>query len=135
MKSMTKKMIRGGLVAAGLMTLVPAGAAFAGEWRINARECPDLREDRRDARRDNGWRDRREDRRDERVVKCPARAWYYVRDRGERRNWAPPRPREVIVYSNRDYRDGRDYASGRDYYYRNNRGSLVRLNLNLNLRG
>ena len=136
MKRMTTRMIRGGLVAAGLMTLVPAGAAFAGEWRIEARECPDLREDRRDDRRGNSWGDRREDRRDERVVKCPARAWYYVRDRGERRNWTPPRPREVIVY-NRDDRDGRDYSDGRgyrDYYYRNDRGSLIRLNLDLNLR-
>lgn len=132
MKTMTKKMIRGGLIAAGLMTLVPAGAAVAGEWRINARECPDLREDRRDARRDNGWRDRREDRRDERVVQCPARAWYYVRDRGERRNWTPPRPRDVVVYDN--YRDGRDYAS-RDYYYRNDRGSLIRLGVDVRVRG
>ena len=53
-------------------------------------------------------------------------------DRGERRGWMPPRPREVVVY--RDYRYGRDYAD-RDYYYRNDRGSLVRLQLNLNLRG
>lgn len=129
MKSMTKRMIRGGMVAAGLMTLVPAGAAFAGEWRIEARECPDLREDRRDDRRGNGWGDRREDRRDERVVNCPAHAWHYVPDRGERRNWTPPHPREVVVYGNRDYRDRRDY------YYRNGRGSLIRLNLDLNLRG
>ncbi|MDP3739763.1 MAG: hypothetical protein Q8R02_20415 [Hyphomonadaceae bacterium] len=132
MKTMTKRMIRCGLVAASLMALAPVGTAVAGEWRINARECPDLREDRRDARRDNGWNDRREDRRDERVIRCPARAWYYVRDRGERRGWTPPRPRDVIVY--RDYRNGRDYAE-RDYYYRNDRGSLIRLGVDINLRG
>jgi len=122
MKNMTKKIARAGLVAIGLMTLAPVGAAFAGEWRLNARACPDLREDRRDARRDNGWRDRREDRRDQRVINCPARAWYYVPSRYERRSHArPARPREVIIL-----RDGRPY-------YRDYRGGLVSLNLNLRL--
>jgi hypothetical protein len=122
MKSMTKRIIRSGLVAAGLMTLVPVGAAVAGEWRLDARACPDLREDRRDLRRDRGRYDRREDRRDARVVHCPARAWYYVPDRYERRSdWRPARPREVIIY-----RDGRPY-------YRDPRGGLVSLNLNLRL--
>jgi hypothetical protein len=122
MKSMTKRIIRSGLVAAGLMTLAPVGAAVAGEWRVNARACPDLREDRRDARRDRGWQDRREDRRDQRVVHCPARAWYYVPDRYERRSsYRPARPREVIIL-----RDGRPY-------YRDYRGGLVSLNLNLRL--
>ena len=132
MKTMTKRMIRGGLVAAGLMTLVPVGAAVAGEWRINARQCPDLREDRRDARHNDGYRDRREDRRDERVVNCPARAWYYVRDRGERRGYEPPRPRSVVVYDG--YLDGRSYAD-REYYYRNDRGSLIRLGVDVRLGG
>src|SRR5690349_22667911 len=97
-------------VAVGVTTLAPlAMTASAGEWRINARACPDLREDARDARRDNGWRDRAEDRRDHRVINCPARAWYYVRYRGER-GATPPRPREIVTY-----RDGR-------HYYRNYRG-------------
>src|SRR5215510_6164555 len=122
MKNITKKMVRSGLVAVGLLTLAPMGAAFAGEWPLNARACPDLREDRRDARRDNGWRDRREDRRDQRVISCPARAWYYVPDRHERRShWRPARPNEVIIL-----RDGRPY-------YRDYRGGLVSLNLNLRL--
>lgn len=121
MKSMTKRMIRSGLIAAGLMTLVPAGAAFAGEWRVNPRACPDIREDWRDARHDNGWRDRREDRRDHRVVRCPARAWYYVPDRYERRSARPGRPTEVIIL-----RDGNPY-------YRNSRGGLVRLGIDVRL--
>ena len=81
MSNMTKRIARAGLLAASLMTLAPM-AASAGEWRVNARACPDLREDIRDYRYDRGWRDRREDRRDARVIRCPARAWYYVRYRG-----------------------------------------------------
>jgi hypothetical protein len=121
MKTMTKRIIRSGLVAAGLLTLVPAGAAFAGEWRLDPRACPDIREDWRDARRDRGWNDRREDRRDRRVVHCPARAWYYVPDRYERRGWRPARPSEVIIL-----RDGRPY-------YRDYRGGLVRLGIDVRL--
>ena len=34
-----------------------------GHFVVYANACPDLREDRRDRRRDTGWRDRREDRR------------------------------------------------------------------------
>ncbi len=83
MKSVTKRIIRSGLVAVGLMTLVPVGAAVAGEWRIDAGKCPDLREDRRDAWHSDGWRDRREDRHDQRIVNCPAGAWYYVPARGK----------------------------------------------------
>lgn len=118
MKNTTKHLIRGGLVAVGLMTLAPM-AAFAGEWRVDVRECPDLREDVQDYRHDRGWADRREDRRDARVIKCPARAWHYVRYRGERSHYVPPRPREVIVY-----RDGRGY-------YRDQRGALVLLDTDL----
>lgn len=122
MKTMTKRIIRSGLVAAGLMTLVPVGAAVAGEWRVDARKCPDLREDRRDARHNDGWRDRREYRRDQRIISRPARAWHYVPDRYERRSdWRPARPREVIIL-----RDGRPY-------YRDYRGGLVRLGINLRL--
>ena len=58
--------------------------ASAGTWHLNAAACPDLREDRRDARIDEGWRDRREDRRDRSVIECPPRAWSYEPDRYER---------------------------------------------------
>lgn len=60
------------------------GAAQAGEWRLDPRRCPDLREDIRDARVDHGWRDRAEDRRDRRVTNCPRSAWVYIPDRYER---------------------------------------------------
>jgi hypothetical protein len=120
MKKLTKRLLRGGLVAAGLMTLAPM-AAYAGEWRIDVRECPDLREDRQDYRRDYGWNDRREDYRDARVIKCPARAWHYVHYRGESPYYVPPRPRELIVY-----RDGRGY-------YRDQRGALVHFDADLGL--
>ena len=56
-----------------------------GHFVVYARACPDLREDRRDARRNTGWRDRREDRRDRRVLNCPDRAWDYVPSRREAR--------------------------------------------------
>ena len=61
-----------GALALGIVTLAPM--ANAGERRLNPDRCPDIREDWRDMRRDNGWRDRREDRRDYRVINCPARA-------------------------------------------------------------
>lgn len=115
-----KTLARTAALAVGLSTLAPIMmTASAGEWRINARECPDLREDARDYRRDNGWRDRAEDRRDARVINCPARSWYYVKYRGER-GAAPPRPREVVTY-----RDGRTY-------YRDYRGSLIALDIDYN---
>ena len=117
MKPITKNMIRGAFVALGL-TVAGVGAANAGEWRVNANKCPDLREDRYDRAHNNGWRDRREDRRDERVVNCPSRAWYYVPSRGERRGYyATPRPREVIVD-----RDGR-------HFYRGERGAMITLRI------
>lgn len=71
---------------AGLGTVGISGTASAGTWYLNARACPDLREDRRDRRYDEGRWDRREDRRDRRVIDCPRRAWTYVPDRWERRN-------------------------------------------------
>ena len=55
---------------AGLGTVGISGTASAGTWYLNARACPDLREDRRDRR----------------VIDCPRRAWTYVPDRWERRN-------------------------------------------------
>jgi len=140
MKNLTKHLIRAGVIAASFATLTPMTmTASAGEWRINANACPDLREDRVDRRYDRGWNDRREDRRDSRVIRCPARAWYYVRYRGESRYYTPPRPREIIVYRNYDRYRGRDYdqryAYNDGYYYRNDRGAMVRLDLDLRLRG
>jgi hypothetical protein len=117
MHALSKNFIRTAAVAIGL-SLAGVGAAHAGEWRVNPAKCPDLREDRQDRRHNDGWRDRREDRRDERVINCPARAWYYVPSRGERRGYySSPRPRDIFV----DRRGER--------YYRDNRG--VRLTLRL----
>ncbi len=76
--------------------------AFAGEWKLNPRACPDLVEDRfdriedrRDARVNYGRRDRiedridrRENRRDRAVTICPTRAFYYQPDRRELRQAA-----------------------------------------------
>lgn len=86
------------LAGAGLV--LSAAPAFAGEWRLDARRCPDVREDWRDARENRrdqridygrGDRvedryDRREDRRDRAVTVCPKSAFYYVSDRGEWRD-------------------------------------------------
>ncbi|NWG93081.1 MAG: hypothetical protein HXY21_11350 [Parvularculaceae bacterium] len=82
-------------VLVGLGVAMSAAPAFAGEWRLDARACADIREDwrdarenRRDARYDYGYRDRvedrydrREDRRDRRMTICPRSAFYYVDDR------------------------------------------------------
>ncbi|MAL10174.1 MAG: hypothetical protein CMF74_10980 [Maricaulis sp.] len=67
-----------------LTALAVAPAASAGTWHLDARACPDIREDYRDARRWNGRRDLREDHRDAREIRCPARAWSYEPDRYER---------------------------------------------------
>jgi hypothetical protein len=107
MHVLTKKLVRGVAVAAGL-SLAGIGAASAGERRINANKCPDLREDRRDDHHNFGRHDRRESRRDERVVNCPASAWYYVPGPYERRGfYSTPRPAEVIIHADggRFYRD------------------------------
>ncbi|WP_339739369.1 hypothetical protein [uncultured Maricaulis sp.] len=61
-----------------------AGVASAGTWHANAAACPDLREDRIDARYTSGRADRREDFRDQQVINCPAHAWSYYPDRYER---------------------------------------------------
>jgi hypothetical protein len=61
-----------------------AGTASAGTWHANAAACPDLREDRFDARHYSGRGDRREDFRDSQVIDCPAHAWRYYPDRYER---------------------------------------------------
>jgi hypothetical protein len=86
-------------VLVGLGVAFSAAPAFAGEWRLDARRCADIREDwrdsrenRRDERYDWGYRDRaedrydrREDRRDRRITVCPRSAFYYVdAQRGDR---------------------------------------------------
>ena len=96
-------------------SVLATGAASAGTWHLNAGACPDLREDRIDARYDGGRYDRREDRRDRSVIDCPNSAWSYEPDRWERdrqymRIAAQPRsPGLVYVARNgeffvRDYR-------------------------------
>lgn len=82
MNILTKIASAAALVTASALLIAPA--ANAGTWHLNARACPDLREDWRDARVNTGRFDRREDRRDQRVIDCPARAWSYVPDRYER---------------------------------------------------
>ncbi|WP_339742844.1 hypothetical protein [uncultured Maricaulis sp.] len=78
------------LAAAALLASIGmagfSGAASAGTWHANAASCPDLREDRFDARHYTGGGDRREDFRDRRVIDCPAYAWNYYPDRYERRD-------------------------------------------------
>ncbi|WP_300554791.1 hypothetical protein [Maricaulis sp.] len=83
--SFFKSAIAAALLAGMGAAALPA-AASAGTWYLNARACPDLREDRRDRRVYEGRWDVREDRRDRRVIECPPRAWTYVPDRWERRN-------------------------------------------------
>lgn len=83
------KLLKSALAAAflaGMGTVGLSSAASAGTWYVSVRACPDLREDRRDRRVDEGRWDRREDRRDRRVIDCPPRAWHYVPDRYERRH-------------------------------------------------
>lgn len=78
------------LAATALLAMIGmaglAGTASAGTWHANAAACPDLREDRFDARQFSGRGDRREDLRDHRVIDCPAHAWSYYPDRYERRD-------------------------------------------------
>tara|TARA_R110000868_G_scaffold3887_2_gene23869 strand:+ start:3978 stop:4451 length:474 start_codon:yes stop_codon:yes gene_type:complete len=95
-----------------------AGTASAGTWHANAAACPDLREDRFDARYYSGRGDRREDFRDRQVIDCPAHAWRYAPDRYERvdlRRMASP----GRVYLDR---------SGR-YYAINQRGVSYAINV------
>lgn len=81
------------------LTLMAAGAASAGEWKLDPARCPDLREDRIDRRVDYGRADRREDVRDMRQVSCPASAWTYVPAPGERvtRKMVYTGPRQIHV--------------------------------------
>ncbi|WP_417485428.1 hypothetical protein [Maricaulis salignorans] len=110
------------LAAAALLASIGmagfAGAASAGTWHANAATCPDLREDRIDARHTTGRADRREDIRDRRVINCPAHAWRYYPDPYERvdmRRMASP----GTVYLDR---------SGR-YYAVDRRGSSYNINV------
>lgn len=86
-------------VLAGAGLALGAAPAFAGEWRLDARRCSDVREDWRDARenrRDERYDysrrdrvedryDRREDRRDRAITVCPKSAFVYVSDRRDGR--------------------------------------------------
>lgn len=93
--------------ALGLLACASAAPpAQAGEWRLDPRLCPDLREDIRDRRVTYGRRDAREDRRDERVTRCPARAWVWV---GDRPRTLPRKPTYDLYWG----RDGRLYGRGR----------------------
>ncbi|WP_417487683.1 hypothetical protein [Maricaulis sp.] len=65
-------------------SVLATGAASAGTWHLNAGACPDLREDRIDARHTSGRFDRLEDMRDRSVIDCPVSAWSYEPDRWER---------------------------------------------------
>ncbi len=92
--------------------------AYAGEWRLDPRRCPDLvedyrdrRESRRDERYDRGPLDRiedridlRESRRDERVTVCPRSAWVW-----HGRGYRAVRPAAAAVYCD---------PQGRHYYRR-----------------
>ncbi|WP_417492526.1 hypothetical protein [Maricaulis sp.] len=104
------------LAFAGMAAL--PGVASAGTWHVNAASCPDLREDRADARRNTGRGDVREDYRDRQVISCPAHAWRYAPDRYERialHRVAPP----LTVY--------RDRSGG--YYARNRHGAAYRVDV------
>lgn len=106
MRSLSTKLL-GAVLGAGLV--LGAAPAFAGEWRLDASRCGDIREDRRDAResrRDERYDesrrdvredryDRRESRRDRAITVCPRSAFYYAPDRYERRrgDWRAPRLR------------------------------------------
>ncbi|MGV6821179.1 MAG: hypothetical protein ACWA5T_11870 [Parvularcula sp.] len=90
-----------------------APPAHAGEWRLNPRLCPDLREDVRDARVVTGRRDLREDRRDRRVVTCPASAYVWVGDNVRVR---PARPTYRTIY-----------VGPRGRYYARRNGKDVRI--------
>ncbi|MEQ8403641.1 MAG: hypothetical protein RKE49_00995 [Oceanicaulis sp.] len=83
-----------------------------GYFVVRARACPDLREDRRDRRFNEGRRDLREDRRDRRVLECPPRAWDYVPSRREARAGRHgDRLRPHVAYW--DHRSGRYFVETR----------------------
>ncbi len=114
MNSFTRK-TAAALFGAGLM--LTAAPAFAGEWRLDRSRCPDVREDRRDARLsrrdeqyDHGRRDGREDRydrrdqrRDRAITVCPRSAFYVAPDRKKRHRADDSAPRLTLRYD-RDHR-------------------------------
>ena len=79
------------------------GHGLNGHFNVYVRDCPDLREDRRDRRVNYGRADRREDRRDRRVISCPSSAFDYV---PTRREWRQGRTGDRIRV-NRAYLDRR----------------------------
>lgn len=80
------KTIAAALALSTLGSVALAGTASADTWVLNAAACPDLREDRRDSRYNEGRMDRREDYRDRQVINCPPRAWRYENSRWDRRS-------------------------------------------------
>ena len=83
-----------------------------GYFTVNARACPDLREDFRDTRFNTGRADRWEDRRDRQVLHCPARAFDYVASRRElRMGRTGERLNPTVAYF--DYRTGQYYVETR----------------------
>lgn len=122
----------------GAGIVLMSAPAFAGEWKLNPRACPDLvedhydrREDRRDARVDYGRRDRaedrfdrRENRRDRAVTVCPSRAFYYQpsprelrNDKGRHYGWRNAHARPPLKWDRR-MRMYYRYAGGRKIYVR-----------------
>tara|TARA_R110002072_G_scaffold4038_5_gene28731 strand:+ start:517 stop:972 length:456 start_codon:yes stop_codon:yes gene_type:complete len=128
MKSLSKILSAAAFLTLGGLAMAPA--ANAGTWHLDARSCPDIREDWRDARHTQGRYDRREDRRDSRVINCPARSWTYVADRYERRGEArlngARRGTPGVVYQDRRGGFYRVARGGRrvpvDIVIRNHRG-------------
>ena len=120
--------------------VLSAAPAFAGEWKLNPRACPDLvedrydrMEDRRDARVNTGRRDRIEDRRDraenrrdEAVTICPVRAFYYVPDRWEKQRAARNNHRgKGHAYGRRNLRPPLKYDRRARMYYRYDNGRKI----------
>ncbi len=102
-----------GVIALFTIGLAPITGASAGEWRLDPRKCPDLREDYRDSRVTWSRRDAREDRRDKAVTRCPARAWTYVPSRFEYFRKRPAHPGVVGIYV------------GPKGYYRRHNGRVI----------
>ena len=115
------KKLAAALIGAGLV--LGAAPAFAGEWRLDARRCADIREDwrdarenRRDERHDYGRRDRaedrydrREDRRDRAVTVCPRSAFVYVSDHDYRRGGDRRHDSDRYGHDHDRYGHGRGY--------------------------
>ncbi|MEO1038441.1 MAG: hypothetical protein AAFX09_02770 [Pseudomonadota bacterium] len=100
----------GALIAAACVS-EPAEAS--GYWTLNARQCPDLIEDRRDQRITWSRADRREDVRDARRVNCPAHAYHWVPAHGARHVRRELRGGAVVFVSPRGRYVVRDHR-GRD---------------------